>query len=119
MLYSPLGKLRSKLHALRFASRKRSGGLTDLNISKSNVEEGLELTLKLRQSLEEGYSLLYRHFKNVVYALALVLYVKRIAIVAFASAYVAFYVNVGQEVHLNAFYTVTLARLASTAAYVE
>ena len=114
-----LRKLGSELNSLCLSARKGRRGLTDFYISQSYVEEGLELTLNLRYSVKEGYSLLYRHFKHVVYALSLILNVKGIAVVSSAAADVTLHVNVGKEVHLNALYTVTLTRLTSSAAHVK
>ena len=69
--------------------------------------------------IKEGYSLLYRHFKHVIDILALEFYVEGVAIVALSLADVALDVNVGQEVHFDTLDSVALARLTSSAAYVE
>ena len=104
---------------MRLTARKGSRGLTYFNISESDVKKRAELSLYLRNAVKKAHSLLDRHFKHVVNALALVLDLKGVAVVSFSITNVAFHVYVGQEIHLNALDAVALARLAPTAPDVE
>ena len=114
-----LGKLGRELYSLRLTSRKSGRGLTDLDISESDVKESLQLSLQLRKSVEEAYSLLNAHLENVVNIFSFISYVEGIAVVALSLADVALDVNVGEKIHLYALNAITLARLASAAANVK
>ena len=53
-----LGQLRGKLDALCLTARERGRGLTELQIPKTDVEEGLELARDHRNAVEEMKRLL-------------------------------------------------------------
>ena len=93
--------------------------MSNFDISKSYLKECSELALDLRKPLEEVHTLLYGHLEHVVYALALVFYLKGISVVSLSATDVTLDVNVGQEVHLYTFYAIALARLTSSASDVE
>ncbi len=48
-----LGEFASQFNALRFASRKRRGGLTQLHVAKTDFDYGGQLLLNLRNVLQQ------------------------------------------------------------------
>ena len=96
-----LGQLGGELDPLRFAARKSSGRLADLDIAQADVVEGLQLALEARVVLEEGKALFHRHFQHVAYAFALVFHFEGFAVVALSLTHFAGYVYIGQKVHLD------------------
>ena len=69
--------------------------------------------------LEELFRVLDRHVEHVGDRVALELHLERLAVVAFAVAFLTRHVNVGEEVHLDLDQPVALARLAPAALDVE
>ena len=71
--------------------------------------------MNLRHSGEEVDSFLNRHFKNIINALALVLDLKRFAVISCTVANLAWNKNIRQKVHFNLHDSVALAGLAAAA----
>ena len=110
-----LGELVRKLDTLCFASRKGGRGLTYLDISETYVVKRAQSAVKLGMTFKEIHTLLDSHIKHVGDALALVFYLKRLTVVALSVTFLANDVNVGQKVHFNALYSVTLALFTASA----
>src|SRR5262249_23321000 len=68
---------------------------------------------------EEAQRVLHRHVENFEDVLSAVTDLERLAVVALPLAYVAGYVYVGEEVHLNLDDAITLTGLATAALDVE
>ena len=112
-------QLARKLHALRFAARKRRGGLPQANVTEPDVVQGLQLALDARDALEERERLVHRHVQHVEHVLAAISDLQRLAVVALAVAHFARDVDVRQEVHLDLDLPVALARFAAASGHVE
>ena len=108
-------KLGCKLDSLSLAAREGGRGLSDLDISKTDVVNGLQLILYPRNSVKEAKGFLYRHLKDICDILSLVFDLKRVAVISVSVADVTGNVNVGQEVHLYLLDAISLARLTATA----
>ena len=114
-----LRKFGCKFNPLRFAARKRRGGLSEFNIPQAYFLQCLDLAENSRNVHEKVYRFVYGHIENVRYAFALVFYFESFVVIAFALAHFARNENVGQKVHFYFYYPVARTAFASAAGNVE
>src|SRR5471030_1003048 len=110
-----LGEFARQFHTLRFTTRERGRRLTETDVGQADVHQGLQLARQRRNGIEEITGLFNRHFQHFVNTLALVFNLQRFAVVAFATALIAGYVNVRQEVHLDFDHAVALTGFTAPA----
>src|SRR3984893_2553041 len=115
----PARQFLGELDALRFAARERGRRLAEMNVVQPDVAQGLELLTNRRHRAHKIDRVEHGQVEHLGDVLALVLDLQRVAVVALAAAYFAGYVDVGQEVHLDADDAVALAGLAAPALDVE
>ncbi len=114
-----LGQFGSQFHALALTAAECCGGLSELDVSESDVLQRLDASQDIGYVLEEVASLVDCHVEHVGNGLALIAHFERLAVVAFAVTLLAGHLNVGQEVHLNGFIAIAATRLATPALDVE
>ena len=102
-----------------FAAGQCRGVLPQSDIGQTNIHQRSQFLRDDRDVLEELGGIFHRHLKHFVNVLAFVANFQRLAVVALATAHIAGYVNVGQEMHFNFDDTVALARFASAAFDIE
>ena len=93
--------------------------MTQFDVAKSYALQSLDFIENLRHVLEEFHRLVDGHVEYIGDTLALVAYLQGFTIVSFAVAYLAWHVDIRQEVHLDGLVAVALAFLASAALHVE
>src|SRR5207248_9865694 len=113
------GQLLGELDALRLAAAQGRRRLTDLDVAEADLLQHPHLVADSGDRLEQLGRLLDVHVEHVGDAAALELHLERLAVVARAVAHVAGDVDVRQEVHLDLYEAVALARLAPAALDVE
>ena len=79
----------------------------------------LELADNMRYVLEKLYTLVDSHIENVGNGFAFESNLECLAVVAFATAGIALYVDIGQEIHLERLVSVAVADRASPARNIE
>src|SRR5262249_6241658 len=109
----PAAQLASQLDALRFAAGKRSRGLAQMDVAQPDVVERFQLGGDLRNVFQDGGRLLHSRFQHIGDGAVLVLHLERLPVVAPAAANVAGDVDIGKEIHLDAFEPVALAGFAA------
>src|SRR6476620_10391690 len=114
-----LGKFRGKFHALRFAAGKSRSSLAESEIAQAYVEQRIKLFRDGRHIAKESRGFVHRQIEYICNILAFVRDLERFAVVALASANIAFDINVGQEMHLDFDQSSALAILATTAFDIE
>ena len=114
-----LGQFERQLDALSFAARKGGGGLPETQVSEADFEQRVQLPRYDRHRRKEAVRLGRGHLQHLVDRSPLVKDVERLAVVAFAVADVAGYVDVGEEMHLDLDDPVALASFAASALHVE
>src|SRR5437763_6818547 len=115
----PAGELLGEFDALRLAAGERRRRLADLDVAEADLLKHAHLVADAGDRLEQLGRLLDVHVEHVGDRAALELHLERLAVVAGAVAHVAGDVDVGQEVHLDLYEAVALARLATAALDVE
>ena len=114
-----LRELGSQLYSLALTARQSSAGLTQGEVSQSNILNSLQLLVNRRDVCEELVSDIHRHIQHIVYIFALIFQLQCLAVVAISAAALASHIYIGQEVHLNGLHSRTTTLLASSALYVE
>src|SRR6266568_353294 len=109
----PACKFRCQLDALCLATREGGGWLAQAHITQTYIIECLHFVEDRRYVREEAQRLFYRHVQYIGNILALVVYLQRLAIVAFAFAHLARHIDIGQEIHLDFHDALTLTGFAS------
>src|SRR4030095_5845134 len=92
----PLPQLRRQLHTLRLTPGQRARGLTEPDVTATDVEERLELPGDRGLVLEELERLLDREIEHLGDVLVLERDVERVAVVPSALAYFARHIDVGR-----------------------
>ncbi len=87
--------------ALSLTAGKRGGRLTQMNVAKTNVMQGLKLVLNPRNVGKKGKRLMNRHIEHVGNGFAVIENFQSLAIIALTMANLTRHVNIRQEVHLN------------------
>ncbi len=113
------GQLLRQLDALGFAAGQRGAGLPDLDVAQTHFLQKLELVLHVREGGEFLQRLVDGHVEDVGDAVTLELDLQGLAVEARAVAHVAWDVDVGQELHLDAQLALSLAGFAAPAVHVE
>src|SRR5437016_13298327 len=111
-------KMRGQLHALRFASGKRSGGLAQPQVAESDLFEDAKLLGNLRSLGEELQRFLHREVEDFVNILSPVPDIEHLGLVARPLAFLAHQFDVGEKLHLNRDEAVAVAGRAAAAANV-
>src|SRR6266478_4899980 len=88
-----LAEFASEFDALSFAARERDGRLTKVNVSESNVNQGLKLLLDLRNVLQNLQHVRHGRFEQVGDGVAVVVNRQRFVVVAPSAADFALHVN--------------------------
>ena len=112
-------QLGGQLDALGFAAREGGRRLAEPDVAQSHLHERVQIAGDGRVRLEEAGRLLDGHVQHVGHGFAVVFDLQRLAVVAPAVAFLAFHVDVGQEVHLDLQRAVAMAGLAAAALDVE
>ena len=94
-------KLRCKLDPLCFSPGQLCGRLAQFNIGKSHVIQRLDLTPDGRNILKEGKRLFHSHIQHIIDVLSFIIYIQCFPVVSFATANLARYINIRQEIHLD------------------
>ncbi len=108
-----------ELDALGLAAGERCRGLADLDVAEADIEQSFEFLADRGNIFEQRQGILDCGIEQVGDREAFEFDGERFAVVAVAPANVARDVNVGQEIHLDAFQPAAFARLAATAFDVE
>ena len=90
-----------------------------MDVTQSDVHEGLQFPCDVWDGLEEFIGLAHRHLKDVVDVLALVAYGEGVFLVAPSPAFVADHVHRRQEIHFNNLESGAVAGLAASACHIE
>src|SRR5262245_54470519 len=114
-----LRKFLRQFDSLSFTAGKRGRRLPQLDVPQTDIEQGLQLWLNLRNVLQKRQGFFHGCVEQVGDRFSLVLDGQRLTIVAGAAADSTEYVDVRQEIHLNALHAFAFARFAATAFYVE
>src|SRR5215469_1951258 len=112
-------KMCGQLHALRFASGKRSGRLAQPQVAESDLFKHAKLLSNLGNLSEELQRFLHREIENLVNILSPVPDIEHLGLVACALAFLANQFDVGEKLHLNGVGAVALTGLAAAAWNVE
>ena len=107
-----LGELGGELHTLSLAAGELGRGLTETDVIEADGLQRVQAARDLRDVLEEGAGVGYRHLEHIRDRLALEADLQRLAVVALAVTLLARHVDVGQEVHLDLDLAVAAADLA-------
>ena len=124
----PPGEEGGELDALRFAAAERVGSLTEGDVAKADVLEGLEFGKKtanggrrlpsfFRRKKQQG--VIHGHAQDVVHVLALVGDLKDVVLEPLASAVLTNQLEVGHELHAHRHVAFSFARFATSARNVE
>ena len=81
--------------------------------------DGFDLAEDFRHVLKEFHGLVDGHVQDIGYRLALVSYLKRFAVIAFAVAHFAWNHHVGQEIHFDTLIPVTIACFTPASLHIE
>ena len=114
-----LGQLSGQLDALGLTAGQGNGTLTQADIGKPHVEQGLQAASDGRYRTEELQRVFDGHLQHFVDALALVLDLQGFTVITLALAHVTRHINVRQEVHLHLDHAFALAGFAASALDVE
>ena len=93
--------------------------MPDLDIAKANLCQHRHFVADRGDGLKHLHRVLHRHVEHVGDGKALPFYLQCFAVVAFAIAFLARHIDVGQEVHLNLDQAIAAARFAAAALDVE
>ena len=113
------GKFARELGALRFTARERGGRLPQLHVAEPDVDECLQLLLDRGNIFENFQRFLDGQVEQIGNRAAFVTNCERFRVVALSAADFTRYIDVRQEIHLDAPLAVALARLAAAALHVE
>src|ERR1700676_4243905 len=114
-----LREFSDELDSLALAAREGRAGLTEGEVAKADVREQAQGMAYAALGREEFERIVDAHRKRVADTPALEQDRQRFRIEASAAADVAQYLNVGQEAHLDALHSLTLAGLAAAAGRIE
>ncbi len=109
----------AQLDALRFAAGERGGGLAEADVAQADGVQRLHFGANARNVLEEVEGFFDGHVKGLGDGLAAELDFQGLAVVAAAFALLAWYVDIRQELHLDADDAVALAGFTASALDVE
>src|ERR1700733_1423071 len=112
-------EVRGQLHALRFASGERGGGLSKPQIAKAYLIKAAQFFREPWSFREKSQRLANREIQNLVNVLALVMDLQHLRLIARAFAFVADQLDVGEELHFDCDRAVALAIFAAAAGNVE
>ena len=112
-------QLRRELDALRLTARERRRRLSEADVTEPNVADDLELARDARHVCKELHRLVNRHVEHLGDGLALVMHLKRLAVVACALADLAWNVDIGEELHLDLEDAVAPTRLTASPLHIE
>src|SRR2546430_12008200 len=115
-LFCELGR---QLDALRFSAGKRGSSLTELQVTKPDVEQRIQFVRDARHVSEKSRGLVHGQVENVCDIFTFVSDLERLAIVAPAVADLALDINVRQKMHLDFDQAAALAILAPATFDVE
>ena len=110
-----LAEFCGKLDTLCFSSGKSGGGLTQTDIGKPYIIQGLDLSPDRRYILKKCQCFFHSHIQYIINALALILHFQSLTIVAFALADFAGHIYIRKKMHLDLDDSVTAAGLAPSA----
>src|SRR5882672_2923972 len=114
-----LGEFGDQLDSLAFSAGKRRTGLTQTEVAESHVGEQAHRVVYAALGCEELERIVDTHGKGLADALALEQDAQGLGVEAFAAADVAENLDIGQEAHLDALHSLTLAGLAAAAGRIE
>lgn len=107
------GEFEGELEALGFASGEGVSGLPESEVTEAELIHGVEQAVELGDGAEVSFCLCHRHGEGVGDGFAFVGDFEGFAIETFAEAGGALDPCVGQEVHFNFEFAVSLAALAA------
>ena len=93
--------------------------MSELDIPKSDILQGLYFVQNVGYIFEELNRLVDGHIQDIADALALEAHLERFAIVTLAVTLLTGNIHVGQEIHFNRLETVALTRLTAPTLYVK
>ena len=108
-----------QLDALRLPARERRGGLAQLDVAQPHVVKRLQVAFDFGNGVKKFQRLGYAHIQHVGDVFAFKGNLQGILVKAFAVAFLALDVNVGQELHLYFQNAVSLAFFTAAAFDVE
>ena len=112
-------KMRGKFQALRFAARKRGGGLAEPEIAEADFIQDAQLGDDFGNTIEEGESLARRELQDFVNIFAAITNIEDAGFEARATAFFADKLDVGEKLHFDGDGAVALAGFAAAARNVE
>ena len=114
-----LAEFGGEFYALALATGESGGGLTELDVTQSDILKGFDLLEDARHILEKLHSLIDGHVEHVGNTFPFIAHLERLAVVSFAVAHFAGHEYVGQNVHLDGSVAVARTFFASPTLNVE
>ena len=115
----PLLQFCSKLHTLAFPSGQCRGRLSETDIAKSYIDQGIKIPCDPRIRFEEISGLFNGHIKDIRHSLPVIGDFQRFPVVPFAMAYFTIHIDIGKEIHFDFQGAVAMACFASPAFDIE
>ena len=94
-------QLRCQLDTLCLAARQGRRWLSQLDIGKSYIIEGLNLSAYKGHIFKKCQCLLHRHFQHVIDALSFIFYFQCLPIIPFSLTNLTGNIHIRQEMHLD------------------
>ena len=111
--------MRSQLHRLFLAARKRSRRLPQPQITKANLIQHRQPIEQARNPNKEAQRLFHRKIQHLMDVLALVVHAKNLGLEACSVAVFAGQLHISQKLHLDRHCSIALASLAAPPRNVE
>jgi len=108
-----------EFEALRFAARKRGGGLAEAEITKTNLVEDAKFRDDFGEIHEEGQGFAHGHIENIMDIFAVVTNVENAALEALSAALLADQLHVRQELHFDGHGAIAPGRFHSVPGDIE
>src|SRR5690242_2525994 len=115
----PPAQLFGQLDALGLTSREGCRGLTEADVTQADIHERLQFRMDLGDAAKDIQSVGNTRVQKIGYGQAFVLDGKSLTVIPFAAAYFAGDVYVGKKAHFDLPQSISLARFAPSAFYVE
>ena len=114
-----LGEFGGEFYTLALTAREGGGGLSEFDIAKSHILNGLDLTEDVGHVLEELYGLVDGHVEYIGYRFAFIAYLQGLTVVTLAVTGLARHLDIGQEVHLDGFVAIAATGLTAASLHIE
>ena len=112
-------QVRGKFHALRFATRKRRGRLSQAQVTEPDFIEHAKFVCDFGRIRKVLHRFAHRHFEHFVNVLSAITNFQHLGLEPFSLALLAYQFDVSKKLHFYGDRSIPLACLATAARHVE